>query len=149
MRQGPRLHRRAKRPRPDRGSGPSSPCPEALRPVIESDPDPQHAVPAAGVLLISAHGWGELRRAQFDYAARPDDVLVPPGLLKEHDLLTGSFLSGKAAPPRSSSPERRMVLRELNSVDGVDPGAPERKERLPFKALTSINPQARFRLSEK
>jgi transcription termination factor Rho len=42
-----------------------------------------------------------------------------------------------------------MVLRELDEVDGIDPKAPERKERIPFKELTSINPQAKFNLSEK
>src|SRR5436309_2169995 len=62
--------------------GPSVSGAAALHALIQSDYDRQRIVPAAGVLLLSHHGWGELRRPQFDYAARPDDVLVPADLLE-------------------------------------------------------------------
>jgi len=120
----------------------------ALHSLIQSDYDCQRIVPAAGVLLLSHHGWGELRRPQFDYAARPDDVLVPADLLEEHAILVGSLLSGKAAPALQSGPSSRMVLREIDGVDGITPQAPEWKERVPFKGVTSIDPRERFRLSE-
>src|SRR5213593_220688 len=138
---------RARDPRKRAGSkqlGPSVSGAAALHSLIQSDYDRQRIVPAAGVLLLSHHGWGELRRPQFDYAARPDDVLVPADLLEEHAILVGSLLSGKAAPALQSGPSSRMVLREIDGVDGITPQAPEWKERVPFKEVTSIDPRERF-----
>src|SRR5438093_12236365 len=100
--------------------GPSVSGAAALHALIQSDYDRQRIVPAAGVLLLSHHGWGELRRPQFDYAARPDDVLVPADLLEEHAILVGSLLSVKAAPALPSGPSARMVRPVIAGVDGMD-----------------------------
>jgi transcription termination factor Rho len=100
-----------------------------------------------GVLAILEDGWGDLRREAFDYAPRPDDVLVPPGLIRERGLATGSFISGKAAPGRAPCTSQRSLLREIDAIDGQPADSPALRERTPFKSLTSIDPVERLRVA--
>ncbi len=92
-------------------------------------------------------------------------MLVPPEIIRRHALWQGSFLEGKAAPAGAVAPAgatapraataaspgslaARPVFRELETVDGVLPDAPERAARIPFKELTCIDPLKKFRLAE-
>jgi transcription termination factor Rho len=100
------------------------------------------------VLAILDDGWGELRREAFDYASRPDDILVSPRTILERGLAPGSLVAGKAAPARRPGAPPRHLLREIDGVDGHAPDSPALKGRTPFKSLTSIDPIERLRVAD-
>ena len=118
------------------------------RPVRILDEGSGALLPASGVLLIDADGWGELRRAEADYAFRKGDALVPPETIRSLELLQGSMIRGRAAPARTAAGLDCGVLREVEEIDGEDPASPRLRERIPFKSLTSIDPLARFGLGK-
>ncbi len=97
------------------------------------------------MLEIERDGRGFLRRRENDYAVRPDDVLVPTNVVREHRLLTGSFLEGKAVPPHQKKKTASLV--EVTTIDGLAADAPELKRRMPFKNLTSLDPVEKFALA--
>jgi transcription termination factor Rho len=103
--------------------------------------------PASGVLAIHGDGWGELRRETFDYASRPDDILLSPRVIREKGLLAGSLIAGKAARGHAAGAPPRSILRELETVDGHAPDSPTLNGRTPFKGLTSIDPIERLRVA--
>ena len=105
---------------------------------------PDQLTPTAGILEIEKGGRGFLRRLERDCAIEPDDVMVPAALIRQHGLLQGSFIEGTAAPARG---QRAATLHAVATADGYAIDAPELKQRMPFKLLTSLDPVEKFDLS--
>ena len=115
--------------------------------LLESPYEPTALEPHEGVILVTKGGWGELRRARFDYASRPDNALVPAPLIEKFQIQTGSLVSGNVAPPKAQDVPARHVLRDIGAIDGLPPESPERAAGLPFKDLTSVDPNIKLQLS--
>jgi len=142
-----RMERRFPPHRDSRDSLRTGPGPGRRRAVRVIDDSPGAVRDASGVLLIDGSGWGELRRAEADYAFREGDALVPPELVRSLGLLQGSTVRGHAAPARAEDGIECGLLLDVSEIDGLDPAAPGLGERVTFKDLTSIDPVERFRIS--
>ena len=124
-------------PRGPRGpGGPGGPDDRDLRePFVPTGPP----TPGSGLLEISAKGFGYLRQKSRGYLPHPQDIFVPPDLLRQHGLRDGVFLEGEYR-----TGQRGPQLTALHKINGRDP---ESYKNLPaFEELTAINPSKRILL---
>jgi len=93
-----------------------------------------------GVLEVLQDGFGFLRSSDSSYVANPDDVYVPPQLIRRLHLRTGDSISAKIRPPKDN--ERYFAVTKINSVN-FDP--PEQaKQKILFENLTPLFPEQRL-----
>lgn len=95
-----------------------------------------------GVLEILGEGYGFLRSAESDYVASPDDIYVPPQLIRRFNLRTGDSISGKIRPPKEG--ERYFALLRIDSVNFDHPE--QAKQKILFENLTPLFPQERIKM---
>ncbi len=95
--------------------------------------------PVAGILEIHDKGYGFLRRPERGSAPTPQDVFVPPDMIKRNALRDGVHLSGV-----SISNGRGPQLIELQQVN--DRAIDLYRDQLPFEELTTINPNRWIKL---
>jgi len=108
----------------------------------------EHQFPVAGILDV--HGDSAFLRTE-GYLPSPDDIFVPPAMVRKYNLRRGDELTGTAGPaPASSSNAVRRPrakhdpLVQLDSVNGRDPE--EARRRPEFTKLTPLYPQERLRM---
>jgi len=89
--------------------------------------------PVAGILEIHDKGYGFLRKPERGSAPTPQDVFVPPDMIKRNALRDGVQLSGV-----SISNGRGPQLIELQQVN--ERAIDLYRDQLPFEELTTINP---------
>ncbi len=89
-------------------------------------------------------GFGFMRSSDFNYLNSPDDVYVSQQQIKNYGLLTGDTIRGAIRPPREG--EKYFPLIRVDSINGRDPGWV--RDRVPFKFLTPLFPNERFRLAD-
>jgi transcription termination factor Rho len=95
--------------------------------------------PVAGILEIHDKGYGFLRRPERGSAPTPQDVFVPPDMIKRNGLRDGVQLSGV-----SIANGRGPQLVELQQIN--ERGIDIYRDQLPFEELTTINPNRRIKL---
>jgi transcription termination factor Rho len=95
--------------------------------------------PVAGILEIHDKGYGFLRRPERGSAPTPQDVFVPPDMIKRNALRDGVQLSGI-----SVANGRGPQLIELQQVN--DRSIDLYRDQLPFEELTTINPNRWIKL---
>ena len=95
--------------------------------------------PVAGILEIHDKGYGFLRRPERGSAPTPQDVFVPPDMIKRNALRDGVQLSGV-----SVSNGRGPQLIELQQVN--ERAIELYRDQLPFEELTTINPNRWIKL---
>ncbi len=100
---------------------------------------------AEGVLEMMPDGYGFLRSADFNYLNSPDDVYVSTAQIKMYGLQTGDAVLGAVRPPREG--EKYFPLIRVDKINGRDPEFV--RDRVPFKFLTPLFPEERFRLADK
>ena len=129
--------------RPPRGEyqprgprGPGAPDDRDTRePFVPTGP----AEAGSGLLEISAKGFGYLRQKSRSYLPHPQDIFVPPDMVRQHGLRDGVFLEG----------EYRMGHRgpQMTALHKINGREPESYKNLPaFEELTAINPSKRILL---
>ncbi len=125
--------------RPDRGSEDRGDRGErGERPELPP-PTPEELCPFDGIIEVSGKGFGFLRDARSNFMQHPQDVYVPPDLVRKYCLKDGHQLQGIA---RRSG--RGQQVHELQSVNGLPP---EKIRTLPtFDELTVINPMEMIRM---
>ena len=96
-----------------------------------------------GVIEVQQEGHAFLRSADYNYLNSPDDVYVSAKQLKQFGLQTGDTVVAGIRPPRIG--EKYYPLIDVKSVNGRSPEWI--KNRVPFKFLTPLFPQERFKLS--
>jgi len=99
---------------------------------------------AEGLLVIDTGGHGKLRRIERMWL--PDaknDVHVAPRLIQKFALREGSILRGPYGPGFG---KHRFDLIDVDEVDGRNPQ--EVRSLVPFKALTSIDPDFQYELGD-
>ncbi len=102
-------------------------------------PTPEELCPFDGIIEVSGKGFGFLRDSRSNFMQHPQDVYVPPDLVRKFCLKDGHQLQGIA---RRSG--RGQQVHELQSVNGLPP---EQIRTLPtFDELTVINPMEMIRL---
>ena len=100
-------------------------------------------VQAEGVIEVQQEGHAFMRSADYNYLNSPDDVYVSAKQLKQFGLQTGDTVVAGIRPPRIG--EKYYPLIDVKSVNGRSPEWI--KNRVPFKFLTPLFPQERFKLS--
>ena len=95
--------------------------------------------PVAGILEIHDKGYGFLRKPERGSAPTPQDVFVPPDMIKRNALRDGVQLSGI-----SVSNGRGPQLIELQQVN--ERAIDLYRDQLPFEELTTINPNRWIKL---
>ena len=100
------------------------------------------AIIGSGVLEITPEGQGFLRSADYNYLTSPDDIFVPPQVIKAHGLKMGDVVEGPLRAPREN--ERVFTLMRVAKINGL---APDKvRDRLAFEHLTPLFPNEKFRL---
>jgi transcription termination factor Rho len=107
---------------------------------------PARTQPAAGILEVVKDGRGFLRVREHDYSVREDDVVVPVNIVRRLQLLQGSFVEGIAVEGHGR--KGGMTMQEVQRIDGHPVGAPELRNRIPFKDLTSLDPVEKFDIAK-
>ena len=100
-------------------------------------------VQTEGVVEVQQEGYAFLRSADYNYLNSPDDVYISAKQLKQFGLQTGDTIVAGIRPPRIG--EKYYPLIDVKSVNGRSPEWI--KNRVPFKFLTPLFPQERFKLS--
>jgi len=109
-------------------------CPSAVRFLIMSD-----SSPVAGILEIHDKGYGFLRKPERGSAPTPQDIFVPPDMIKRNGLRDGVQLSGI-----SVANGRGPQLIELQQIN--ERAIDLYRDQLPFEELTTINPNRWIKL---
>jgi transcription termination factor Rho len=94
----------------------------------------------SGVLKLTGRGNGVLRDPASSFRKKPDEVFVPAKLIREHGLVEGASLTGQ-----TRKGPQGLLLSSVDSVCGLAPDA--FMNRVPFAALTAIDPCERFILA--
>jgi transcription termination factor Rho len=102
-------------------------------------------VKAEGVLELMQDGYGFLRSPDFNYLNSPDDVYVAQNQVKLYGLQTGDTVLGLVRPPKHG--EKYFPLIDVEKVNGRSPEFV--RDRVPFKFLTPLFPDERFKLADK
>jgi len=128
--------RRRRRRRGGRGGGPQGATGGGgfERPEELSASGPER--PAEGVLFIPPrdNASGVLVSARANYLPSPKDPLVPRDLIQRERLEAGALIAGVVADGG------RPVLRRIDTIEGMDPGA--FRQRPAFQELISIDPNS-------
>jgi transcription termination factor Rho len=95
-----------------------------------------------GVAEVMSDGYAFLRRMEGNLIAQHDDVWVPVQLVRQYNIATGSRIVGTVMPPQR--PGQRPAVGSIESIDGLPPE--EYRMRVPFKHLTTIDPERWMRL---
>jgi len=107
----------------------------------------------SGILDTTGNNSAFLRTAGFRVS--PDDVSVPPSLVKQYGLRRGDQINGTARPAGSSAPARgsqpraraqQAVLVQVDTVNGLP--AAHAHDRPSFDALTPLYADDRLRLED-
>jgi transcription termination factor Rho len=93
-----------------------------------------------GVLRLSTRGDGELRSPARSFRRGPDDIHVPPALVRVHRLPLGAEICGVAERGRHG-----LELTGITSIGGLAPEAFAARTR--FVDLVPVDPCQRLRLS--
>lgn len=151
--QGPREHQERK-PRPEHHhqSEHSGEQKNVARPDRSKRGQPDEhgynfdgVVIAEGVLEMMPDGFGFLRSSDFNYLNSPDDIYVSQQQVKTYGLLTGDTVRGAIRPPREG--EKYFPLIRVDMINGREPSWV--RDRVPFKFLTPLFPNERFKLADK
>jgi transcription termination factor Rho len=89
--------------------------------------------PSTGILEIHDKGYGFLRKPERGGSPTPQDVFVPPDMIKKNGLLSGLELSGVSAMNGRGPQLTELQLINNKPVDSF-------KQQLRFEDLTTINP---------
>ena len=95
-----------------------------------------------GTLELLQDGYGFLRAEVNSYQANPDDIYVPPGLIRRGNLRTGDTITGKIRPPKDN--ERYFALTKIDSINYDERGAARHK--IPFENLTPLHADEMLKL---
>jgi transcription termination factor Rho len=93
-----------------------------------------------GTLDIGQEGYGFLRSPEQSYLHSPDDIYVPPTMVRRMGLRRGMEIRGAIRPPKDN--ERYFTILRIDSINGKEPGE---AKRLPiFEDLTPLHPEQRY-----
>ena len=96
----------------------------------------------SGVIEVLQDGFGFLRYPEANYLAGPDDIYVPPAIVKKLGLRTGDTVEGPIRAPKEG--ERYFALNEAKTVN-FEP-VENLRQRVNFDNLTPLYPEERFRM---
>ncbi len=93
----------------------------------------------SGVFKTTRRGAGVLLDPAFSFQRGPDDVIVPPALVKQYGLVDGARVEGAAQRGKQG-----LTLARVESIGGAPPDV--FRQRTPFARLVAVAPFERFDL---
>jgi len=115
---------------------------EILQKLVENN----ETILATGVLQILPDGFGFLRSPKYNYLPGPDDIYIPPSMIKRFGLRTGQTVTGEIRSPKEG--ERYFALSKITTVFDEDNVDKVRHTPL-FDNLTPFYPKKRIVLETK
>ena len=115
---------------------------EILQKLVENN----EIIMADGVLQILPDGYGFLRSPKYNYLPGPDDIYIPPSMIKRYGLRTGQTISGEIRSPKDG--ERYFALQKITSVFECEDIEKNRHTPL-FDNLTPFYPTQKIHLETK
>jgi transcription termination factor Rho len=95
----------------------------------------------SGVVERRPEGYGFLRSPRFDYTPSPDDIYVPPSIIRKYNLKTGDAISGEIRAPKEK--ERYFSLIRLDKIENQPPSE-DLSRKIHFDNLTPLFPNRRI-----
>lgn len=95
-----------------------------------------------GVVEVLQDGFGFIRYPEANYLAGPDDIYVPPSMIRRFGLRTGDTIEGKLRAPKDQ--ERYFAMQEVRRVNFDDPESC--RHRVNFDNLTPLYPTERLKM---
>jgi len=115
---------------------------EILQKLVENN----ETILATGVLQILPDGFGFLRSPKYNYLPGPDDIYIPPSMIKRFGLRTGQTVTGEIRSPKEG--ERYFALNKITAVFDQDNVDKVRHTPL-FDNLTPFYPKNKIVLETK
>ncbi len=115
---------------------------EILQKLVENN----ETILATGVLQILPDGFGFLRSPKYNYLPGPDDIYIPPSMIKRFGLRTGQTVTGEIRSPKDG--ERYFALNKITAVFDQDNIDKVRHTPL-FDNLTPFYPKNKIVLETK
>lgn len=115
---------------------------EILQKLVEN----KETILATGVLQILPDGFGFLRSPKYNYLPGPDDIYIPPSMIKKFGLRTGQTVTGEIRSPKEG--ERYFALNRITAVFDQDNVDKVRHTPL-FDNLTPFYPKNKIVLETK
>ncbi len=103
-------------------------------------------IEATGILEIMKEGTGMLRDERFHYMPYPDDIFVPPGIMKRYPVRPAQQMTVTVRGPRDNR-ERNLVVDEVLQIEGVP--ADQWEAPTHFDKLTALFPVDRIVLENR
>ena len=104
-------------------------------------------IEANGILELNREGMGILRDPRYSFAPFPDDVFLPPSVVRRFNLRSGLKLKVSARAPRDAREkfictENVLQIEGVDALEGVEPP-------VPFDKLTALFPNERIILENR
>ena len=96
----------------------------------------------SGTVEVLNDGFGFLRSADANYLAGPDDIYVPPAMVRRFGIRTGDTIEGEIRAPKDG--ERYFSVVKLNRINFDDPDI--LRHRVNFDNLTPLYPDEKLNL---
>ncbi|MCC6353614.1 MAG: transcription termination factor Rho [Verrucomicrobiae bacterium] len=113
---------------------------EIIFEILKKNAERRGNMRAEGVIERLSDGYGFLRSSRFNYTPSPDDIYVPPSLMRRYNLRTGDLVSGEIRAPKEK--ERYFALVRLDTIEGRPPE--QQFHKVHFDNLTPLFPNRRI-----
>jgi len=110
--------------------------------VLKKRAEDGEEITGEGVIEVLQDGFGFLRYPEANYLAGPDDIYVPPSIVKKLGLRTGDTVEGPIRAPKEG--ERYFALNEAKLVN-FEP-VENLRHRVNFDNLTPLYPEQRLKM---
>ncbi|HRJ12991.1 MAG TPA: transcription termination factor Rho [Alphaproteobacteria bacterium] len=99
-------------------------------------------IQGSGVLEVLPDRFGFLRSPEENYLPGPDDIYIPPEMVKKFGLRTGDTVHGKLRQPKNN--ERYFAIDSIEQVNFED--SDRLRHRISFDNLTPLYPDSKLNL---
>ncbi|MFA7440176.1 MAG: transcription termination factor Rho [Sphingomonadaceae bacterium] len=110
--------------------------------ILKALADSDEEIIGSGTIEVLSDGFGFLRSADASYLAGPDDIYVPPSMVRRFGIRTGDTIEGEIRAPKDG--ERYFSLVKLSRVNFDEPEV--LRHRVNFDNLTPLYPDEKLRL---
>jgi len=113
--------------------------------ILKAKADAGEEIIGSGTIEVLSDGFGFLRSADANYLAGPDDIYVPPAMVRRFGIRTGDTIEGEIRAPKDG--ERYFSLVKLNRINFDDPET--LRHRVNFDNLTPLYPDEKLKLDNE
>ncbi|MBS3960332.1 MAG: transcription termination factor Rho [Sandarakinorhabdus sp.] len=99
-------------------------------------------ISGSGTIEVLNDGFGFLRSAEANYLAGPDDIYIPPSMVRRYGIRTGDTIEGEIRAPKDG--ERYFSLVKLTKINFDEPET--LRHRVNFDNLTPLYPDEKLNL---